>query len=97
MWNWKFLGLLALSTTFDWSIALALERSTDPRLRKRILTASLVTSLTVLAFFKYYNFFADNLAQLLAHAGIDARGLHLSLVLPVGISFTPTVRNPSVP
>ena len=41
----------------------------------------------MLGFFKYYNFFVDNLAALIAPLGLDARTLHLDLVLPVGISF----------
>lgn len=87
MWNWKFLGLLLSSITFDWTVALLLERLEDPRRRKRLVAASITTSLTVLGFFKYYNFFVDDLARLLSHVGIDARALHLNLVLPVGISF----------
>ncbi|HWE31544.1 MAG TPA: MBOAT family protein [Polyangia bacterium] len=87
MWNWKLVGLLLFSITFDWTVALGLERIAEPRTRKRLLVASLVTSLTVLSFFKYYNFFVDNLAALLGRFGIDAAGLHLPLVLPVGISF----------
>jgi D-alanyl-lipoteichoic acid acyltransferase DltB (MBOAT superfamily) len=87
MWNWKFLALLFFSISFDWSVALGLDRIRDERRRKLLLVVSLATSLTVLSFFKYYNFFIDNIAVALARFGVDATGLHLPLVLPVGISF----------
>jgi D-alanyl-lipoteichoic acid acyltransferase DltB (MBOAT superfamily) len=87
LWNWKFLGLLLFSITFDWRVTLALDRWENPAARKRLLIASLATNLGILCFFKYYNFFVDNLDSLLSHAGMDVGWLRLSLVLPVGISF----------
>ena len=40
-----------------------------------------------MGFFKYFNFFAENLTTLLAMAGFDAPPFVLTVLLPVGISF----------
>jgi D-alanyl-lipoteichoic acid acyltransferase DltB (MBOAT superfamily) len=61
----------------------------NTRLRKRWLGVSLVANLGALGFFKYYNFFLDSLQFNLNLVGlpIDLSQGHLSLILPVGISF----------
>lgn len=86
-WNWRFLGLILFSTLLDYSIGKALERSDDPRRRKRLLLASLVGNLGCLGFFKYWNFFAGELQRILEGVGLRADPLLLEIVLPVGISF----------
>jgi D-alanyl-lipoteichoic acid acyltransferase DltB (MBOAT superfamily) len=43
--------------------------------------------LTVLAFFKYFNFFEDNLAALLSTFGLSSASSIVRVLLPVGISF----------
>jgi len=48
---------------------------------------SLAGNLGVLGFFKYFNFFAENVHALLAVLGFDIPRPALSVVLPVGISF----------
>ncbi|MFO0733697.1 MAG: hypothetical protein U0361_22615 [Nitrospiraceae bacterium] len=58
-WNWKYAGLLALSTCVDYSVGRLLDRATDPRSRRWILIISLTSNLGLLALFKYYNFFMD--------------------------------------
>jgi alginate O-acetyltransferase complex protein AlgI len=87
-WDWRFLGLIAISTVVDYHCARAIERSEDPRLRRLLLVISLVVNITFLGFFKYYNFFADSLVRSLRALGIE--GVHptlLAVVLPPGISF----------
>ena len=56
--------------------------------KKRIfLCVSLFGNLLILCFFKYYNFFAENLQDLLGLIGIPCSTLTLNIVLPIGISF----------
>src|SRR5215208_6682904 len=57
-WDWRFLGLLIASTLVDYTCALALDRSESPRRRRALLCLSLGFNLTLLGFFKYFNFFA---------------------------------------
>lgn len=86
-WDWRFLSLIALSTVMDYLVALQLDRSQNERARKALMTLSLVANLGLLAFFKYYGFFASEFSQLLSTIGVPALIPQLDIVLPVGISF----------
>lgn len=86
-WDYRFLGLLAISSVFDFLAGWWLDRVEVPLKRKLILGLSLAANLALLGFFKYYDFFTASLA-----AGLN--GLHfpvsirtLGIILPVGISF----------
>jgi len=86
-WDWRFLGLLAASTIVDYSCGLLLARAEAPGKRRLLLWASLGFNLTLLGFFKYFNFFADSLHALLLTAGWRLDVVTLRVLLPVGISF----------
>jgi alginate O-acetyltransferase complex protein AlgI len=86
-WDWRFLGLIVLSTAIDFAAGLVMARWSDPRVRRSALVASLVTNLGILGVFKYAGFFLDSFAALAASAGIELGPLDLRIVLPVGISF----------
>ena len=84
---WKYAGLLGFSTTLDYFIARRMQVETNPIRRKLLVTTSIATNLTVLGIFKYYNFFADTTARILAAYGIEMGPVFHNLVLPAGISF----------
>ncbi len=86
-WDPRFIALLFFSTTIDYFIALRLDKEEDTRKRKLYLLVSCIVNLTVLGFFKYFNFFIENLEALVNSMGANAEMLRLDLVLPVGISF----------
>lgn len=86
-WDWRFLGLLALSTATDFSIGRWLEKETGPVARKRILLASLFLNLGLLGFFKYFHFFTDSFVALAKGLGWAVSPFTLKVLLPVGISF----------
>jgi len=86
-WDWRFCGLLGLSTVVDFLCAAAIGRSTQAASRKRILCISVVMNLGLLATFKYFNFFRDSAAAMLSTLGLHADLPVLNLVLPAGISF----------
>ena len=86
-WDWRFLSLLAASTLVDFTAARLIERSEAPRRRKLLLSVSLGFNLTLLGFFKYFNFFSDSLRVLLAAIGWQADFVTLRVLLPIGISF----------
>ncbi len=50
-WDWRFLGLILLSTVIDYFIGLALAASSDARRRKLLVTTSVVANLTLLGVF----------------------------------------------
>ncbi len=86
-WNWKLLGLLVGSASIDFLCAIAIENARTPRARRGFVTLSIVSSLSVLGFFKYANFFLDSAVELLTTLGFEAHRSTLNVVLPVGISF----------
>jgi len=55
--------------------------------RRTWLVVSLVSNLTVLGFFKYFNFFVGSVQAAFGRLGIEAPLPLLQIVLPVGISF----------
>ncbi len=86
-WDWKFLGLIALSTTVDFVVAQAMEDAPDPLRKRRFLYISLVFNLGLLATFKYAGFFARSFMDAFAALGYSVDLRFAELVLPVGISF----------
>src|SRR5689334_18661161 len=83
-WNVKFIALLLTLTVIDYASGLWLERVAPGPRRKAVLIFSLGANLGFLAFFKYYNFLAANLALALGRPG---NSFFLDIVLPLGISF----------
>jgi alginate O-acetyltransferase complex protein AlgI len=86
-WDWRFLGLIALSTLVDFGVGLRLSGTSDPRIRRWWVTLSVVTNLGILGAFKYAGFFAESLADLLASFGVGLSPFIAGVALPVGISF----------
>ena len=80
-----FLYLIAASTIIDYSAARGMERW--PERRRQFLWLSIVSNFGMLGFFKYFNFFAENVAAALASLGISVSEPTLRILLPVGISF----------
>jgi D-alanyl-lipoteichoic acid acyltransferase DltB (MBOAT superfamily) len=86
-WDWRFLGLIALSSLVDYIVGLSLDVTSENRARRLILLASLVVNLGILGFFKYYDFFITSLVAAAATAGIHLQAPTLRIILPVGLSF----------
>lgn len=86
-WDWRFLGLLIASTLVDFTCARALSRTSAPGARRALLVLSLGFNLTLLGFFKYFNFFADSLHGVFGALGWNVDFVTLRILLPVGISF----------
>lgn len=86
-WDWRFLSLLAFSSSFDYFVGAALYKQQDKRKRKTLFWASVAVNLTLLGFFKYYNFFIDSFVSAFSFMGQDVHLGTLKVVLPVGISF----------
>jgi len=80
-----FLVLIAVTTLVDYGAALGMDLR--PARRKTFLWLALAINLGLLGFFKYFNFFADNVAAALAMAGWQTPKPALDVALPVGISF----------
>ncbi|OZV68551.1 MBOAT family O-acyltransferase [Winogradskyella aurantia] len=86
-WDWRFLSLIVFSTVVDYSIGIALSREENKKKRILFLWLSIMVNLGFLGFFKYYNFFLDNLITAFTFFGIKLHASSLKVILPVGISF----------
>ena len=86
-WDWRFLGLLIGSTVVDYLCARGMDRADAPRRRRLLLCVSISFNLTVLGFFKYFNFFADSLHSVFGAIGWQVDFVTLRVLLPIGISF----------
>lgn len=82
-----YVPVLILTTLIDYTAALIIDRSDQPRTRRLWLAASIGANLGILFLFKYFDFFSASVGAALNIAGLPATPPQLSLVLPVGISF----------
>lgn len=86
-WDYRFVPLLFLTSLVDYGTGLGFNRFTSETGRKSLLSLSIVSNLSVLFVFKYFDFFKESLEGLLASAGWNTHWRELRLILPVGISF----------
>jgi alginate O-acetyltransferase complex protein AlgI len=87
-WDWRFLALLAGLTAANYTAGWAIQHDNQNRHRQRLwLCLVIAIDLGVLGFFKYFNFFDQNLIRLLSIVGLHLDPSNLKVILPLGISF----------
>ena len=87
-WDHRFLSLIFLSTIVDYVIGLNISNQSSKKKQKLLLWGSVLFNLSVLGFFKYYNFFVDSWVELFSSVGYEIKSVWtLNIILPVGISF----------
>ena len=87
-WDWRFLSLIAFSSSVDYFIGIKLFETSSSARRKALLTTSILVNLGFLGIFKYFNFFSESFSEafsFFSRSEIDP--LFLNVILPVGISF----------
>ncbi len=81
-WNPSYLGLIITSVLFNYSVGIGLGRGAGRRWHKPLLVLGITANLGLLGYYKYANFFLENLNRL---ASVD---YHLgTIILPLAISF----------
>ena len=87
-WDWRFLFLIFLSTIADYFVGLKIYYSQNDKVRTSYLWVSILFNLSLLGFFKYFNFFINSWIDLLGSFGYEQKSVWtLNVILPVGISF----------
>ncbi|HOK41841.1 MAG TPA: hypothetical protein PLD27_12485 [bacterium] len=86
-WNPKYLLLIIISTIIDFYAGKFIFYSIDNKKRKYILIFSIICNLGLLFYFKYFNFFIENINNFLNFFHIKKRYDLLNIILPIGISF----------
>jgi alginate O-acetyltransferase complex protein AlgI len=82
----RFIFVILGTTLLDFILVKQMEKSNTTWKRKLLLIFSIVVNLSLLAYFKYLNFFIDNINEVLTGIGIHPMD-SLKVVLPIGISF----------
>ena len=75
------------TTLISWIASNIIAKTEKKGVRRAALTITLITSLGVLFFYKYFDFLLGTVFDVAALLGNDSAGISLNLILPVGISF----------
>lgn len=86
-WDWRFLVLILFTTGFEFLSSWKVSGSNDPIRKRWWVGASLVVELGILAIFKYFGFFVEEMNRVLWWLGLSSWEPGLQILLPVGISF----------
>lgn len=86
-WDWRFLFLLLFSTGLDYFTGIQMYEAKKQKTKQFWFWLSISINLGFLGIFKYYNFFAASLAEMLSTIGLQSNFWTLQVILPVGISF----------
>lgn len=86
-WDYRFVVLILALTLINYACGFKISVANNNKEKSTYLWLSVVSSLGILGFFKYYNFFSENLAAVLNALGFNADYATLYIILPVGISF----------
>lgn len=82
----KFIFVILGTTFLDFFLVNKMHEAKTTKTKKQILVLSLLMNLGLLFYFKYSNFFIENINAVLGLAGISEIKW-LKIVLPIGISF----------
>lgn len=86
-WDWRFLFLIFFTTVACYISGLAIQSSSRRIKRRAICGFNIAINVAILCFFKYFNFFSENLKILFQQFGYQLDWFTLDVLLPVGISF----------
>ncbi|MEO8710891.1 MAG: MBOAT family O-acyltransferase [Parafilimonas sp.] len=81
-----YILVLAFTIVVDYFAGILIERSTGAK-RKWFLRMSIVANVGILGFFKYFNFFNDNISFFLKLFDFTNPVSDVSFILPIGLSF----------
>ena len=81
-----YILILLFTIVIDYIAGIMIENS-EGSTRRLYLVMSMVANIGVLAFFKYYNFFTENVNLLLHTAKVGSSLPLLKIILPIGLSF----------
>jgi D-alanyl-lipoteichoic acid acyltransferase DltB (MBOAT superfamily) len=85
-WKIEFIPVLLFSIIVDWWVSLKMLKC-HKRHKYFLLLSSLITNLSLLFYFKYLIFFANNSIGFANFLGAELDPIALKIILPLGISF----------
>ena len=83
-----YILILVFTIVIDYFAGIWIGRSTGNK-RKGFLILSIIANIGILAVFKYYNFFIENINQILHSLDVNTSNElpYLNIILPIGLSF----------
>jgi D-alanyl-lipoteichoic acid acyltransferase DltB (MBOAT superfamily) len=81
-----FAGACAITLSFN-LVHPKIARLSEEKRRVLFSTISIIGNLGILGFFKYYNFFVNNIDAFLRAVHLQPAALHMNIILPIGVSF----------
>jgi alginate O-acetyltransferase complex protein AlgI len=82
-WDWRYIALIVVSCAANYGLAMFLWRNVRSGQLKRLwLAIGIVLNLLILGYYKYANFFVDNV-----NAALGLEWTITTVVLPIGLSF----------
>lgn len=85
--TWKIFFTLCITVLFFNLLYPQIVLHDEKRKRGLFLFLGVSANLFILGFFKYYNFFIDNIAWLISSLNMNPSRFHLDIILPIGVSF----------
>ena len=82
-----YASILLTSTLITYFSAIMISRNPETSKRKRFLTYNIILNISILFFFKYFNFLSNNILSLTQQLGLQLSHPGFNILLPVGISF----------
>ena len=86
-WDLYYLLLIPAVSSWDFAIGLGLQDSTNPRIRRLLVTASILMNVGLLLGFKYMPFFLENWAHLSGSSAASTLSAAWNWTLPLSLSF----------
>ncbi|RFZ82093.1 MBOAT family protein [Mucilaginibacter terrenus] len=86
-WDWRLLWLLIFSTALHYTLGYYVGNTEDPKKRRLFVNLGIITSIGLLAYFKYANFFVSSFLSLFSGFNSKWSTHTLNIILPLGISF----------
>lgn len=86
-WTPKYAILIAISTLITYITGMLISKSKTTKGAKAWVAVSFASNLSILVFYKYFDFILNNLNAVLSRVGFTAIESPFSVLLPVGISF----------
>jgi alginate O-acetyltransferase complex protein AlgI len=85
--DWRFLGLILFNACFNYFLGITIYGFKSDRSKNRLLWFGILVNISVLGFFKYFNFFFESFLNVFNYFGANLTYNPLHIILPLGISF----------
>ena len=86
-WNPEYAILIAISTLITYLSGIFIEKTQKVSQKRLWVALSFISNLAILFYFKYFDFFLENLNRVVSKFGVHTISKPFDVLLPVGISF----------